>query len=194
MGIDLQRINVKMLAQAPPDFELNPFLAIFGRWRNDKEHPEVWVDLADYAHMPKGPGVVLIGKRGNFSIDLADPAPGLLYCGKRDYEGSNEQRILETFRRGIGLVKPLLAEADYPPQLQLQPEAWELTFNDRLDTPNTDATDAELRPGIDAALKTLFGDGGYEAQRETDPERRYAFSIRAKHSIDLDALGKRAGA
>ena len=51
--MDLQRINVKLLATAPPDFSVDSFLAIFGRWRNDAEKPVGWFDLADYAHMPK---------------------------------------------------------------------------------------------------------------------------------------------
>ena len=64
--MDIQRINVKLLAQAPAGFKLDPFLAIFGRWRHE-ESPEVWVDLADYAHMAQGQGIAIIGKRGNFS-------------------------------------------------------------------------------------------------------------------------------
>ena len=186
--MDLQRINVKLLATAPPDFSVDSFLAIFGRWRNDAENPAGWFDLADYAHMPKGTGVVLVGKQGNFSIDLGDPGPGLLYCGKQDYSGPVEQRITETFERCLALVKPLLTEPEYPADLKIQPGSWELAINDRLDSPNTAATDQDLRPGISAALDTVFGPGAYSIEREPDPQKRYGFSIRASQITKIDDL------
>ena len=107
--MDIQRINVKLLAQAPAGFKLDPFLAIFGRWRQD-ESPEVWVDLADYAHMAQGQGVGIIGKRGNFAVDETPPGIGLLYAGKKGFEGSGEQRIVEAFRRCLKLAAALTAE------------------------------------------------------------------------------------
>ncbi len=186
--MDLQRINLKLLADAPPDFSVDSFLAIFGRWRNDATNPAAWFDLADYAHMPKGAGVVLVGKQGNFSIDLGDPGPGLLYCGKQDYSGPVEQRITETFQRCLALVKPLLTEPEYPPDLEVQPGKWELAINDRLDSPNTGATDRELRPGISAALDTVFGPGAYAMERESDPQKRYGFSIRSSQITTIDDL------
>ncbi len=186
--MDLQRINLKLLADAPPDFSVDSFLAIFGRWRNDATNPAAWFDLADYAHMPKGAGVVLVGKQGNFSIDLGDPGPGLLYCGKQDYSGPVEQRITETFQRCLALVKPLLTEPEYPSDLEVQPGKWELAINDRLDSPNTGATDRELRPGISAALDTVFGPGAYAMEREPDPQKRYGFSIRSSQITTIDDL------
>ena len=189
--MDIQRINVKLLAQAPAGFKLDPFLAIFGRWRHE-ESPEVWVDLADYAHMAQGQGIAIVGKRGNFSVDETPPGIGLLYAGKKGFEGSNEQRIIEAFHRCLALTSVLTAEAEYPSALKLTPARWELVFNDRLDTPNTDETDAALRPAISSALDTLFGGGNYQIQREADPQRRYAFSITATHALGAEDLLQRA--
>ncbi len=188
MAIDLQRIHLKLLAEAPTDFSLDPFLAVFARLRQDTANPEVWVDLADYAHMPKGAGILLAGHRGNFSVDLGDPGPGFLYAGKSGHEGSIEQRVLETFRRCLAIVEPLLAEPEYPSALQPAWDSWELVINDRLEAPNTDETDAELRPRIEAALDQLFASGGYTAEREPDPGRRYGFSIRVRQAPTLEDL------
>ncbi len=187
MAIDLQRIHLKLLAEAPADFSVDPFLAVFARLRHDKANPEDWVDMADYAHMPKGAGMLLAGHRANFSIDLGDPGPGFLYAGKSGHEGAIDERVLETFRRCIALVEPLLAEPEYPSALQPAWGSWELVVNDRLEAPNTDATDAELRSGIETALDRLFG-GNYTAEREPDPGRRYGFSIRAGQAPTLEDL------
>ena len=188
MPADLQRLHVKLLADAPPDLRLDPFLAIFGRWRQDKAHPAEWIDLADYAHMAKGPGILLVGKQGNLSINREDPGLGLLYAGKAGFEGSEEARIIEAFRRCLELTLAILGEPEYPTDLKLEPGSWELFINDRLDFPNNEATDTALRPAIESALDVLFGPGGYTLTRDGDPQRRYAFSIRAVAAGDLAAL------
>lgn len=190
--MDIQRINVKLLATAPAGFKLDPFLAIFGRWRHE-ESPEVWVDLADYAHMAQGQGIAIVGKRGIYSVDETPPGIGLLYAGKKGFEGSDDARIIEAFRRCLRLTSALTAEAEYPPALELTPSRWELVFNDRLDTPNTDETDTRLRPAISAALDKLFGGGQYDLQREADPQRRYGFSIAAADAVKPIDLLQRAG-
>lgn len=189
--MDIQRINVKLLAQAPAGFRLDPFLAIFGRWRHE-ESPEVWVDLADYAHMAQGQGIAIIGKRGNFAVDETPPGIGLLYAGKKGFEGATEDRIVEAFRRCLALTAALTEAPEYPSELELKPARWELVFNDRLDTPNTDETDDGLRPAISAALDKLFGAGNYELRREADPQRRYGYSITAADWVAAEDLLQRA--
>lgn len=188
MAIDLQRIHLKLLAESPADFSVDPFLAVFARLRQDTTNPEVWIDMADYAHMPKGAGMLLAGHRANFSIDLGDPGPGFLYAGKSGHQGSMEERVLETFRRCLAMVEPLLAEPEYPSTLQPMWGSWELVINDRLEAPNTDETDDALRSDIEAALDQLFGRGGYTAEREPDLGRRYGISIRAGQAPTLEDL------
>ena len=186
MEPDLQRIDVKMLAEAPADLSLDPFLAIFSRWRHEQDESD-WIDLADYAHMPKGAGIMLIGKQGGFSVNLDDPGIGLLYSGRKDFAGTIEQRVLAAAHRCLRFTKRLTTEPEYPAQLKLLPSAWEIFINDRLNFPNTNETDQRLRGGIEAALNVLFGAGAYSMQKEDDPQRRYAFSVRAKQA-DLDQL------
>ncbi len=188
MESDLQRINAKLMANGPADLNIDPILAVFGRWRQDKEHPSDWVDLADYAHMARGQGILLVGKQGNFSVDLTDPGPGLLYGGKKDFQGSPANRVLEAMRRCLTLAVPLVGEPEYPASLKLQPGSWELTVNDRLNFPNTDETDKQLAPGIQSALDTVFGAGNYSAEREPDPGRRWAYSVRAEWTADVERL------
>lgn len=192
MEPDLQRIDVKILADAPSELNLDPFLAIFGRWRHDADHPADWVDLADFAHMLRGPGVMIVGKQGNFSVNLHDPGLGLLYVGKKDYEGPNDGRILEAFRRHLTLATALVAEPEYPTAWKIQTGSWELSINDRLNFPNTAETDEILRPSIESAMDVLFGAGRYALTRDTDPQRRYGCSVRAEGAGDLDELLQKA--
>jgi len=194
MEKDLQRISVKLFADTPPGFSVDPFLAIFGRWRNETDHPARWVDVADYAHMVQGPGILLVGKQGSFAANMDEPGFGLLYSGKQDFEGDVEQRFLEAFRRALELQKRLVSEPEFPEAVKLRTGDWLVFVNDRLDFPNTDETDELLKPGIQAALDTLFGPGAYQWTREPDPERRYGYRVQANPAPTLDQLIERAEA
>ena len=45
--------------------------------------PELLIDVANYAHVPKGPGVVLIGHGSDYFMDEGEGRLGLLYNRKR---------------------------------------------------------------------------------------------------------------
>jgi hypothetical protein len=175
--MDLQRIDIYALIDAPRNAKLDSLLAIFGRWRSDAAHPAKWIDLADYAHMSRGAGVVMVGKQGIFGVTRFDPGLGLLYSGRAQYEGSLEQRVVESFRRHLSLTAALLREPDYPAELKNLTGAWDLTVNDRLNFPNNEQTDRLLRPPIQAALDKLFGVGAYEMAPHDDAQRRYGFAL-----------------
>jgi hypothetical protein len=189
--MDLQRVSLKILSNAPATLNLDPFLAIFGRWRADASHPAQWVDLADYAHMPRGPGIVLIGHRCNFSFDLGTAAPGILYLSKKDLTGTLPDRLRSVFCDAFTLALSLLQEKDFPENVQLRTGALELAFNDRLETPHADRTDEELRPAVVTVLDGLFGAGGYHLRPEPDRGRRYGFGIEVPSAPGLEVLLER---
>jgi hypothetical protein len=185
---DLLRIQVKLLSNAPRGLNLDPFLEIFARWRVEKNHPAEWVDLADYAHVPRGPGILLAGKNCNFAFDMADPAPGTLCFVKKGLSGSPAARIASAIRSALELSKRLVAEREFPSGVRLQTDALLLSFPDRLATPHNAATDAVLRPPMQRALDALFTANGYTLTQEPDAKAPYGFSVRAKKAEPLDAL------
>ena len=149
MEKDLQRIDVKVLARAPEPAPLDPILTVFDRWRKEEDAPSDWIDLADYAHMPQGPGVMMAGKREHFAVDTNEPGVGILDA---DSQGAGRDR------RGAlcGGVPPafdvrrrrLMGEAEWPAAIEVDGGRWVIAVNDRLQFPNNDATDAELKAGL----------------------------------------------
>jgi hypothetical protein len=188
LTLDLQRISIKINSEAGSDLSLDPFLEIFGRWRADKAHPAEWIDLADYAHVPKGPGIVLIGVKAMFSFDLTAPASGLLYVTRRGLTGTPEQRIKAALRNGFDLARRITAEKNYPAAAKLRTDSLELRFPDRLTTPNTPATDAIMGPAIKAALDATFGAEAYQLAAVADGSAPYGCDIRTNKPELLDAL------
>ncbi len=192
--MNLQRIQIKIASNAPADLCLDPFVEIFGRWRKEKKHPADWVDLADYAHMLRGAGVVLIGQRCNIAFDLADGGPGLLYAAKKGLSGSPEERIAAAFDWCLELAKRLTEEKEFPAGVRLRTDLIEIRFNDRLETPNDATTDEELRPAILEVLDRLFGPQGYELAPHSEPAQCYGFSVAARKAESLGVLRNRLAA
>ena len=191
--MNLQKINVKLFTDAPERVPLDPFLDIFSRWREDRSHPAGWIDLADYAHVARGPGIVLIGTHGNLSVDLADPGPGFLYASKQGLEGTCEERIREAFRRTLALVTALRREPGFPGALEPRAGFWEISVNDRLGFPNTEETDRLLGPAVRAVAAQLFGSDAYQLIRQAERERRYGFTLHGEEVADLDQIAEVLG-
>ena len=67
---DLHRIGIKIPCTdaAFPTRELVP---VFHRWIQTGAIPgHLLVDVADYDHVPEGPGILLVAHEGNLGIDL----------------------------------------------------------------------------------------------------------------------------
>jgi hypothetical protein len=190
---DLQRIQIKIAAEAPTGVSLDPFLQIFARWRKEK-HAAEWIDLADYAHLPRGAGIVLVGQRCNIGYDLADPGPGILYTAKKGLSGSQSERLRSAMQWCLELSKRLAAESDFPKDVRLRTDSLELRFNDRLETPKTSETDGELRPAVGQFLDRLYGPGGYALKPLDEKSNVYGFTVRARIAESLDALLARISA
>jgi len=177
MANDLQRIDWKVFIDASEGYSLDPILTVFDRWRQEDDAPSDWVDLADYAHMPRGPRVMMAGKREHFSLDTNEPGPGLLLQNRAGLVGSIEERFIESMKRHLTLAVRLTSEDEWPTDLKVQGGAWSVAINDRLGFPNDDATEAELKDGLVGALDRFFGEGGYALTRDEDPARRYGYGI-----------------
>lgn len=138
------------------DVELEKLVPVFHAWiRHKKISDELLIDVADYAHVPQGPGVVLIGHQSDYYLDVADDRPGLLYSRKRGFEGDFQTGIDDTFQRALEVCQLLEAESS----LNLEFATDELLFRvqDRLNAPNADATYEAYKPALEQASTAFFG-------------------------------------
>jgi hypothetical protein len=189
--MDFQRIQIKILTDAPATLNLEPFLAIFARWRADNNHPAGWVDVADYAHVSRGAGVLLAGLNTNVSFDMEDPAPGILYMARKGLNGTSAERIALALRSAVEISRRLIAEPEFPKDVHVRMGEMELNFPDRLESPNDAATDRELRPAVQQILDRVFGANRYDLSLHSNLTQAYGFSIRAKSKEPLEAMLQR---
>ena len=72
------------------------------------------IDVANYAHVPKGPGVVLIGHGSDYFIDEGEGRLGLLHSRKRGAPDAGD-RLADAFRRTLHAASLLEATPRWPP-------------------------------------------------------------------------------
>src|SRR5439155_15840277 len=119
---------------------------IFHRWIQERVPEEMVIDVADYRHVPEGPGVLLIGHQANYSLDLAEGRLGLLYNRKTALEGDAQANLGQAFRAALAACRRLEEEVPFQGKLRFDAGDCEILLNDRLLAPNTDETWNALRP------------------------------------------------
>ena len=179
----LQKINVKIPLDAPNDFDYDVILAVFGRWR--LEEGEEIIDLADYLHVPGGPGCILVSHRWHFGIDFGDDQPGLFFSSRKGLKGKTAQRIARVVYDSLAKGKRLLSENAIPETISPRLGELEIAINDRVAAPNTDATDAVVRPGLTTVLDRLYGKGKYVVERDKNPRHRLGYVVKAEATEGL---------
>jgi hypothetical protein len=181
-----EKLQVKLYVEDPKKVDLGALVPVLHGWIREKTLDEPVIDVANYDHVPKGPGVVLIGMGSDYYLDLGEGRPGLLYSRKREAQGSLGERVADAFRRAFKAATLLEAE----PSLELRFGTAELLFRipDRLNAPNDDATLDAVRPALAEVLEKLFGPGGYEIAREGEPREPFTVRIRAKSAGSLGEL------
>lgn len=178
--LGLQRINLKLGVDLPAgsnaDSISDQVLSVFGRWRLE-EGQEI-LDLADYSHVPDGPGVVLIGHLWHFGIDWGYGRPGLYYASRRNLTGPLDQRLGQALTGLLEKSIRLLAEDDMQPALPPRCGDLQIQINDRLRHPNDAASEAEFRPAVEALVARIYG-GQAKIEPETDPGERLGWRVQA---------------
>jgi hypothetical protein len=173
-----QHLNVKIPALPDAIIDPNKFIVVFHRWIRDSKLPGVLIDVADYKHVPNGPGILLIGHEANYSMDHAGGIWGGLYAAKAKLEGTASELLTAAFDSALNLVTSLEAEPELADDVTFSRGEYLLTFNDRALTPNDDATVAALKPDLAAFLDERIGKNAYILEKvSTDPRERLSFKI-----------------
>ena len=69
--MDLQQINIKIFVSEDSQIVYTNFIKVFNRWMEEAEQDD-YLNYADYSFTHAGPGVLLISKQANYSIDYSD--------------------------------------------------------------------------------------------------------------------------
>ncbi len=166
----IQHINVKVFTQSADTVRLADAVPVFHQWIRDGACPEMLIDVADYLHVPAGPGILLIGHEANYSLDNRENRLGLLYNRKAVLDGTLQSRLKQAHEAALAACEKLEQEAVFDGKLKFNRKALEIFVNDRLLAPNTEETWQVLRPELEKAFS------GFQFERTGEP--RDLFRVR----------------
>ena len=179
-----QKLGLKIFLEEPVRAETREFIPVFHSWiQNQIVDGHLLIDVHDYSHVHRGPGILLVAHEGNFSLDQAEDRPGLLYCCKQDLDGTREQCVREVFRQALLACSRLESDPVLGGRVRFHTREMLLLANDRLHTPNTAETFDELRPVLTRALSAILGRGVFSLDRVEDPRERFSVWIRSRRSF-----------
>jgi hypothetical protein len=179
---------VKIFAREPAAIALAGAIPVFHRWIQDHVCEELLIDVADYRHVPAGPGLILVGHEANYSLDEGGHRLGLLYNRKLPLEGGAREKLEHAFRSALIACRRLEEEAVFGGKLKFNAGDFEVILNDRLLAPNTDETWRALEPVLQDFCKTLFGDNVYSLNRLGEPRERFRVGVRTQAPVDAESL------
>lgn len=179
----LQHVNVKLLVQNPEDFDLEALIPVFHNWIEEQIPGELLLDIADYRHVPAGPGVVLIGHQGDYSVDNTGNRLGVRYNRKAPLDGSNEDRLKQAARAALTACQRLESDSRLGGTLRFGGQEIEIFINDRLLAPNSDATRQAAEPELRAFAAKVFRGADYSVTYESDRRKLFRATFKAARTF-----------
>jgi hypothetical protein len=185
--VDLQKLNVKFFLSRPSPVPLTAFIEVFNGWIQECEGE--YYDLADYSHVPSGPGILLVAHEANIGIDNGGGRLGLLYSQKRPLGGSNLEKLRLVFARALEACLKVEREASLKGQIAFRGNESLLCVNDRLLAPNSDETFHAIAEEVHDVARLLFRGSRHSVRRCSQDERqRFAVSLKAEEPFSVRAL------
>lgn len=187
----LHRLSVRWrLAGAPPDLEA--LIGVFHRAIQGARLEGLLLDVADYRHIPQGPGVLLVGHDADYGCN----AQALSVVCKRQggAAAAADAQLRRALRMLFGL-HTLLAAEDEIGALAMAAEL-EVAALDRLRAPNVlKAADSALHNAVQSVCGELFGEGAAAirpaADAAADARAAPAFAVEIPGGINPAAALKR---
>jgi hypothetical protein len=176
--MQLQHVNVKLLLQNAKGLSLEPLIPVFHSWI-EHQNGELLIDIADYSHVPAGPGVVLIGHEGNYSVDNSDDRLGVRYNRKAQFDGANQALLAQAAHAALGTAQKLEAEPRLERKFYFNGRDIEISINDRLIVPNNTASVEALDPDFQLFCQKLFRGKEYSIAYEPDPRALFTAKVKA---------------
>ena len=183
-----KRISVKLFTTDPEaEVELHKYIRVFHEFIKEKKVEGLLIDVADYSHVPEGPGIVLIGHDVDYSIDLTGGRAGLMTLAKRIEQGKLADLLDDAVRKCLIAVKAV--QDDGSTGTSFSTAAIRVQLVDRLAAPNSDEGYAAFQSEFEALAARLFGDGATTERADADePRRALGADLRAAKAEDLDNL------
>lgn len=186
--MEFQHINAKIFVEGELPFDPSRFINVFHQWIQESALPELLIDVADYCHVPDGPGVLLIAHEADYSMDHTDGKWGMRYNRKAPLGDTNGDRLVQGLARAARAG--LLLEKQFASQnpLRFSRTEFEFFINDRALAPNTPEVRSEFESSLKSALSKLLGHQDLVLHTQPDTRRRVGAVVQAARPCDWSLI------
>ena len=183
--MNIQKFGVKLFFNTNGSINSKDFIPVFHSWIQDNIFDDhLLIDVADYSHIPDGPGVMLISHEGNFSLDQENQQPGIMYMRKTEIAGSFKERF-NTVLSTVIKAANLLSNNYVGTQIDLKPNLLRFIANDRLYAENTADNQNLYKQKIQKALDGKYPGLQFKFGDFSDEKERLAFTVNFSNDIDI---------
>jgi hypothetical protein len=186
--MEMQHVNVKLMLENPDEIDLEPLIPIFHSWIQEQTPGELLLDVADYRHVQAGPGVILIGHQGDYSVDNGQSRLGVRYNRKAELDGDNESRLAQAAIAALRACQRLEGDARLAGRVRFNGKELELFVNDRLLAPNRESTREAAEPELREFFRKLFRSGEYTLSFGSDPRKLFTVFVRSVQPFAVSEL------
>jgi hypothetical protein len=165
----VQHFKVKLFARSGSAPDLGAAVPVFHRWIQKNRIPGTLIDVADYRHVPAGPGVILVAGDGIYGLDLEKSRLGLVYTRRTSLDGDDAARLEQAVDAVSRAADLLEAEPEFAGALAFDRTAWEIAVNDRALAPNNDESWIALEIAVRQVFDARLGAGRYQVCRTGEP-------------------------
>jgi hypothetical protein len=132
---DRLQISINSEPLRNPDVDVEQYVAVFHEWIRKEALGGLLIDVASYAHVPNGPGVLLIGHELDYGVRIALGRVELTCRHKRNPsgEGNALQRCLRQLLQAAQLLEGAATLSEAP---SFRASDFVFRSNDRLRCPN----------------------------------------------------------
>ena len=187
--MDVQQVSVKVFATDSSDLDQDELIPVFHRWIRDKRLGDdlLLIDVADYRHVPDGPGMMLIADDGHYAMDSDSGELGLQYARKRDAIGDSKARLAQAFHSALAACDALAEEPTLAGHIAFDAGHVEVTVMSRLVAPNNDESYAAFAADLQPFCEALYG-GDVELSHRDDPHGPLRVLVKSAHVPEITAL------
>lgn len=164
-------------AQTPA---LDDYIPVFHDWiRTGALTDDVMVDVADYAHVGEGPGVLLVCHEGHYVVDRSRGSVGLAYHRKRGVPAADAAATAGVaLARVLRAAELLTSHPSLSGRLSFDTGHLEVRVLDRLRAPNDEAGYATVREPLAAAIAAVWGEPPLLERAPVDPRATLTITAR----------------
>ncbi len=194
------KYELKVFVDQSSSVEIEEFIPVFHDFIQTQQLDELLIDVADYRHVPDGPGVVLVAHDAHYIMDLAAGRLGLLYSRRRETHLSRRAlpntvaRLRSVWQCAFTACQRLATHPALQGRLRFHQDELLLRCNDRLRAPNTPEAYAELAPHLTPFLAQVYPGQPVAVEHRPEEASRLTVGITTPGAAAVDTLLSRLAA